>query len=549
MVDANTGNAFDYIIVGAGSAGCVIANRLSQDPNVSVLLLEAGGKDSNPFFRLPMLMGKLFQSGIYNWRYHTEPEQHMNNRELYWPRGKVLGGTSTINGMIYIRGNREDYDRWAQMGLPGWSYDEVLPAFRRSEGHVEREGDYHSGQGELTVCRARSDNPLHNIFVEAGVAAGLPFNDDFNGEVQDGVGRFDFTIRDGKRWSTSYAFLRPVSDRPNLTIVTGAYSEKILIEEGRATGIKARVGSKITSYHANREVILSAGVVNSPQLLLLSGVGPKDELGEHGIKSSVDLPGVGKNLQDHVDCVMSWECTKPVTLHNNLRLDKITWAVVQGMVFGKGMATTFPYEAGAFVKSRADLAAPDIQLHFMPATESTAGLHIPNPFAKKKPVEAEHGFTLRVGPMNPQSRGEITLRSADPKDPPKIFANYLQSDFDIETMIKGIRITRDIIGQEPLAEFRGKELEPGIDCASDEDLTQWLRANAMTTFHPVGTCKMGNDPMAVVDAKLRVHGVQGLRVADASIMPIISTGNTNAPAIMIGEKLAEFIQEEYSHDR
>jgi choline dehydrogenase len=548
MVKQNAATSFDYIIVGAGSAGCVIANRLSQDPNVTVLLLEAGGKDNNPFFRLPMLMGKLFQSGIYNWRYHTEPEPNMDNREMYWPRGKVLGGTSTINGMIYVRGNKHDYDRWAQMGLPGWSYDDVLPAFRKSEGHIQREDDFHNQQGELTICRARSDNPLHDVFVKAGVAAGLPFNDDFNGETQEGVGRFDFTIRDGKRWSTSFAFLRPVMHRPNLTVVTGAHSEKILIQGERATGIEARVGSQTIRYMAKREVILSAGVVNSPQLLLLSGIGPKDELAELGIVSNVDLPGVGKNLQDHVDCVMSWECTKPITLHNDLRFDKISWAVVQGMLFGKGMATTFPYEAGAFLKTRSDLAAPDIQLHFMPATEASAGMHIPNPFAKKQPVEANHGFTLRVGPMNPESRGEITLRSANPADPPKILANYLKSGFDLETMIRGIRMTRDIMRQEPLAAYRGNELEPGIDCASDADLTTWLRAKAMTTFHPVGTCKMGTDAMAVVDARLRVHGVAGLRVADASIMPIISTGNTNAPTIMIGEKLAEFIQEDYAHD-
>lgn len=548
MVKQNATTSFDYIIVGAGSAGCVIANRLSQDPNVTVLLLEAGGKDNNPFFRLPMLMGKLFQSGIYNWRYHTEPEPNMDNREMYWPRGKVLGGTSTINGMIYVRGNKHDYDRWAQMGLPGWSYDDVLPAFRKSEGHIQREDDFHNQQGELTICRARSDNPLHDVFVKAGVAAGLPFNDDFNGETQEGVGRFDFTIRDGKRWSTSFAFLRPVMHRPNLTVVTGAHSEKILIQGERAIGIEARVGSQTMRYMANREVILSAGVVNSPQLLLLSGIGPRDELAELGIESHAELPGVGKNLQDHVDCVMSWECTKPITLHNDLRFDKISWAVVQGMLFGKGMATTFPYEAGAFLKTRSDLAAPDIQLHFMPATEASAGMHIPNPFAKKQPVEANHGFTLRVGPMNPESRGEITLRSANPADPPKILANYLKSDFDLETMIRGIRITRDIMRQEPLAAYRGNELEPGIDCATDEDLTTWLRAKAMTTFHPVGTCKMGTDAMAVVDARLKVHGLAGLRVADASIMPIISAGNTNAPTIMIGEKLAEFIQEDYAHD-
>jgi choline dehydrogenase len=536
---------FDYIIIGAGSAGCVLANRLSADPANKVLLLEAGGRDLNPLFRLPMLMGKLFHSGIYNWHYHTEPEPHLNGRSLYWPRGKVLGGTSTINGMIYVRGNRHDYDRWAQMGANGWSYDEVLPAFLRSETHVQRKDAFHSTEGELTVCRARGWNGLLNVFNEAGEQAGYPLNDDFNGAEQEGFGRYDFTITKGKRCSTAYAFLRPAKSRPNLTIVTRAHTRRILIENGRAIGVEyARKGNVIRA-HANREVILSAGVVNSPQILMLSGIGAADELTQHNIHVVQDLPGVGKNLQDHVDCVMAYECREPVTLYSDLRADKLTWSVIQGMLFGEGITTTFPYEASAFVKSRTDLAAPDIQLHFMPALEKTANLHFPNPF-KKERVEANHGFSLRVGPVNPESRGEIRLRSADPADRPRINANYLQTEFDIRTMIKAIRMTRDIIQQKAFDKYRGKELAPGPAVESDAELIKWLRANAMTTFHPVGTCKMGNDPMSVVDARLKVHGVEGLRVADASIMPIISSGNTNAPAIMIGERAAEFILKEAS---
>jgi choline dehydrogenase len=532
---------FNYVIVGAGSAGCMLANRLSADSSKKVLLLEAGGRDRNPLFRLPMLMGKLFQSGIYNWHYHTEPEPHLNGRSLYWPRGKALGGSSTINGMIYVRGNRHDYDRWAQLGLPGWSYEEVLPAFRRSEGHIQRHDAYHSRDGELTVCRARSSNILHNVFVEAGTQAGHPANDDFNGAEQEGVGKFDFTIRDGKRWSTSFAFLRPVLGRPNLKVETDALTQRVLIENGRAVGVRFSQRGRIREARAEGEVILAAGTVNSPQLLMLSGVGPADELATHGIEVVHDLPGVGKNLQDHVDCVMAWECSKPVSLYGDLRADKLVWSVVQGMLFGSGVVTTFPYEAGAFLKSRAELAAPDIQLHFMPALEKTANLHFPNPLRRRQAVETNHGFTLRVGPVNPESRGEITLRSADPGDKPRIRANYLKSDFDLRTMMAGIRMTREIIAQKAFDPYRGNELAPGPAVESDADLEKWLRATAMTTFHPVGTCKMGNDPMAVVDARLKVHGLEGLRVADASIMPIISSGNTNAPAIMIGERASDFM--------
>ncbi len=531
----------DYVIIGAGSAGCVVANRLSADANNKVLLIEAGGRDRNPLFRLPMLMGKLFQSGIYNWHYHTEPEPHLNGRSIYWPRGKVLGGSSTINGMIYVRGNRHDYDRWAQMGLAGWSYDDVLPAFRRSEGHIERSDGFHNRDGELTVCRARGKNILRDIFVSAGAEAGYPANDDFNGAEQDGFGTFDFTIRDGKRWSTSFAFLRPVMDRPNLSIETNALSNRIVVENGRAVAVEILQNGRKRTIHAAREIILCAGTVNSPQLMLLSGIGPPEEMSEHGIETVHALPGVGKNLQDHVDCVMVYECSKPVSLFKDLRADKLAWSLVEGMVFGRGIATTFPYEAGAFLKSRPGLSAPDIQLHFMPALEKSANLHFPNPFKPKPSVETDHGFTLRVGPVNPESRGEITLRSANPAEAPRIRANYLQSDFDVETMIRGIQLTRDVIGQKAFDPYRGKELAPGPDVCTDAQLTDWLRATAMTTFHPVGTCKMGNDDDAVVDAQLRVRGLDGLRIADASIMPIISSGNTNAPAIMIGERVSDFI--------
>ena len=532
--------SFDYIIVGAGSAGCVLANRLSTDPACSVLLIEAGGKDRNPLFRLPMLMGKLFHSGIYNWRYHTAPVPSLDGRSLYWPRGKVLGGSSTINGMIYVRGNRHDYDRWAQMGLSGWSYDEVLPAFRRSEEHVERDGAFHGTGGELTVCRARGANPLFDVFVEAGRQAGHPVNDDFNGAEQQGIGRYDFTIRRGKRCSVSTAFLRPIRHRRNLAIVTDSLVRRVVVEGDHATGVKVAHGNRALTIRAEREVILCAGTVNSPQLLMLSGIGPGDELRQHGIQVIHELPGVGRNLQDHVDCVLAYACTKPITLYRDLRADRLIRSVAEGMLFGRGVATTFPYEAGAFLKTRPDLLAPDVQVHFMPALESAAKLHFSKPF-RKPPLEETHGFSMRVGPVNPESRGWIGLRSADPAHAPLIQPNYLQDGADCRTTIAGIRMVRDVVAQPAFAAYRGRELAPGDAVQSDAELTAWLRANAMTTFHPVGTCRMGNDKMAVVDGRLAVRGITGLRVADASVMPIIVSGNTNAPAIMIGEKAAEFI--------
>ena len=532
--------AFDYIVVGAGSAGCVLANRLSADPACSVLLVEAGSRDRNPLFRLPMLMGRLFHSGIYNWRYHTEPVPSLGGRTLYWPRGKVLGGSSTINGMVYVRGNRHDYDRWAQMGLAGWSYDEVLPTFRRSEGHVERDDAYHGSGGELTVCRARGDNPLFDAFVEAGREAGWPANDDFNGAEQEGFGRYDFTIRRGKRCSTSTAFLRPVRRRRNLAVMTGCLVRRVVVDGGRASGVEVAQGAETRPIRAEREVILCGGTVNTPQLLMLSGIGPGDALRRHGIPVIHELPGVGRNLQDHVDCVIAYTCAQPVTLYRNLRADRLIGSVIAGLLFGRGFATTFPYEAGAFLKTRADLLAPDIQVHFMPALESTANLHVPTPF-RKTPAEETHGFSLRVGPVNPESRGWIGLRSADPAAPALIQPNYLQDEADCRTTVAGIRMVREVVGQPAFAAYRGAELAPGAAVQSDGELTAWLRANAMTTFHPVGTCRMGQDPMAVVDERLKVHGIDGLRVADASVMPVITSGNTNAAAIMIGEKAAELI--------
>jgi choline dehydrogenase len=533
-------DTFDYIVIGAGSAGCVLANRLSAHRDNSVLLIEAGGYDRHPLVQLPMLMGKLMHSRIYNWQYETEPEPEFGGRKVYWPRGKALGGTSTINGMIYVRGNRHDYDRWAQMGNPGWSYAEVLPYFMKSEGHAQRNGAYHGTNGTLSVCRARGRNPLFDLFVEAGRQAGYPVNDDFNGAEQEGFGRYDFTIRNGKRCSTSRAFLRPVIDRPNLTVATHALTERVLIENNKAVAVDFVEHGRNRRVRAGREIILSAGAVNSPQILMLSGIGDADALKKHGIAVARHLPGVGRNLQDHVDVCLVYEVTRPVTLYSDLRVDRLMRSIVEGFVLGEGIATTFPYEGGAFMKSRPGLDAPDIQAHFMPALEKTANLHWPQLF-KRSAVEENHGITIRIGPVNPESRGHIALKSADPRDPPLIYANYLATEFDKETTVAGVKMMRDVIAQPAFDGLRGKELEPGPANRSDAELKQWLKKAGGTTLHPVGTCKMGAGEDAVVDAELRVHGIAGLRVADASIMPVISSGNTNAPTIMIGEKAADMV--------
>ena len=536
---------YDYIVVGAGSAGCVLANRLSANPEQRVLLLEAGSRDTNYLFRLPMLMGKLMHSGIYNWKYYTQPEAHLDGREVYWPRGRVLGGSSTINGMIYVRGNAADYDGWEQLGLPGWSYEKVLPLFRRSEKHTDRSDDFHGRVGELNVQRARGDNAMFETYVEAGQQAGYAFTDDFNGERQEGFGRYDFTIRNGRRCSAAKAFLEPASARSNLTVVTRAMTTRILMEGTRAVGVEYKQGGRTSRSMAAKEVLLSAGVVNSPQLLMLSGIGDAEHLQRHGIAVVHHLPGVGRNLHDHVDCCLVHSCREPVSLRDNLRMDRVTLGIVQAALFGRGFVTTFPYEAGSFMRSSPSLELPDIQTHFMPATEATANLHWSLLSSSgRENIEQNHGTTIRIGPINPKSRGRIELRSGNPEDPPLIYANYLDDRRDIETTVAGVQLMREVMAKPAFAKVLGRELEPGPAIKSDADIAKWLVDAAMTTLHPVGSCKMGIDDDAVVDAGLKVHGTSGLRVVDASIMPVITRGNTNAPTIMIAEKASDMILEE-----
>lgn len=532
----------DFIVAGAGSAGCVLANRLSADPGIRVVLLEAGGRDWNPLLRVPLMTGVLLRNRHANWSYRTEPEPNLGGRRLFWPRGKVLGGSSAINGMVYTRGLPSDYDGWAQMGLPEWSFDRVLPAFRRSERHHAGASERHGGDGPLPVSRPGTPNPLFEAFVEAGRAAGYPVTDDFNGPEPEGFGRYDFTTFRGERWSTARAFLDPARARPNLRVLTGAHILRVLVERGRAVGVEVEAGGRVGVVRAAREVVLCCGAVNSPQVLMLSGVGPADALRAHGIDVAADSPDVGRNLQDHLLVRVEHACTEPVTLHSITRADRAAAALAQAMVLKTGPASSFPLEAGAFVRSDPALDRPDLQSHFLPGL-SSAAIRIPF-LPVPKPGHRGHGFFANVYQLRPESRGEIVLRSADPKAPPAIRPNYLSSARDRQVLREGARILRRVFAQKPFDRFRGPELSPGPDVTSDAELDAWIARTADTVFHPVGTCRMGADPRSVVDGRLRVRGIDGLRVADASVMPTMPSSNTHAPTMMIAERAAEMILED-----
>ena len=532
---------FDYIIVGAGSAGCVLANRLSEDPDCSVLVLEAGGRDWNPLIHIPLGTGKLVRSRLHGWGYYTEPEPHLDNRELFWPRGKVVGGSSSVNSMIYIRGHPRDYDQWAQLGNPGWSFADVLPYFKRSEGHESRSGVRHGTAGPLTVSRSSSDNPLYKAFVDACLQAGHPPCDDFNGESQHGAGRYDFTIRNGRRCSAAVAYLHPVLDRDNLTLRVRALTRRVLLEGGRAVGIEYLQGGRVKTVRARREVLLSGGALNSPQVLMLSGIGDADDLNAVGIEPKHQLPGVGKNLQDHLDVPVQHACTEPITLHSLVRVDRAAIAMLQAAMFRSGPATSFPAEGGAFVHSRPGLERPDLQWHLLLGLGSKR-VRVPLLSAlNRDPLERE-GFTCRICHLHPDSRGRLTLRSDNPRDRVRIFANYLSADGDLAALRSGVKLAREMFQQAAFDRFKGEELAPGPEVQTDAEIDAWIRSIAETIYHPVGTCKMGVDEMAVVDPELKVRGVEALRVVDASIMPILIGGNTNGPTMMIAEKAADFIR-------
>lgn len=530
---------YDYIVVGAGSAGCVLGARLSEDPTVRVLVLEAGGRDWLPFYRVPMFAGILFRKRYNNWNYETEPEPHLDGRRIAWPRGKVLGGSNQINGMVYTRGHRLDYDTWRQMGCDGWSYDDILPFFRKSEDFQGPDAPHHGKGGPLTVRPGQATAPLYDALVDAGEAAGFARTADFNEPEREGFGRYHFTIRDGQRWTTAQAFLKPAMSRPNLTVRTGCHTTKVAVEQGRATGLHFWHRAQAHEVRATRDIVLSGGAINSPQLLMLSGIGPADHLGDVGVPVVHDLPGVGLNLHDHLVARMQYACHAPVGIYEDLRLDRTAGHVLNALVRRKGFATDFALQGGAFIRTRPELAAPDIQLNFVAAKKPVTHL----PFSKPG-ADDGHGFYAGVHQTVPESRGRLWLSSDNPFAPPRIQANYLATEGDRRTMRDGVRIMRGVFRQPAIAQYIEREMAPGPEIEGDAALDAWIRSVGDTVFHPVGTCKMGIDDNAVVDPRLRVRGVEGLRVADASIMPVINGSNTNAPTIMIAEKAAAMMIED-----
>ena len=538
-------NTFDYVVVGAGSSGCVMANRLSEDGTDTVLILEAGGKDTNMFIHMPSGYSQLVPTkNDNNYGFETEPESTTNNRPLYWPRGKGWGGSSSINAMIYIRGHSYDYDLWRQQGNEGWSYDDVLPYFKKAENfHGDGDEEFHGYEGPLHVKKSdREDDLLLEKFIEAGQQAGFPYTRDFNGKEQEGVSRYEHTINDTsrgpRRWSSAQAYLHPALERENLSNEINVTVDKLIMDGKKVTGIEyINEKGERKSCFANKEVILSAGALGSPLILMRSGIGDPNDITKHGIDLVHELKGVGKNMQDHYGVTSSFYATKPVTLHRSVSWIKTQIAGIKYLLFGTGDASYPPCSGGGFIKSSPEKDLPDTQLHYVSIQGEDQHF--------RTGVTKEHGFSCIAYICRPQSRGYLTLKSADPEDEPLLYPNYLSEEEDVIDLRNALRETRRILMQPAFDEFRGDPVKPGpeINIDDDEELDNWIRENGETLYHPVSTCKMGNDEMSVVDDDLKVHGIDGLRVVDASIMPTLIAGNTNAPAIMIAEKAADLIRQ------
>ena len=526
----------DFVIIGSGSAGGALAARLSEDGKHSVIVLEYGGTDIGPLIQMPAALSYPMNMPRYDWGFRTEPEPHLGGRTLGVPRGKVIGGSSSINGMVYVRGHAGDYDHWAESGAAGWGYADVVPYFKRMENwHPGPHGgdpDRRGKSGPLHVTRGKRDNPLFSAFVEAGKQAGFELTDDYNGEKQEGFGPMEQTVWKGRRWSVANAYLKPALKRPNLDLVK-CYARRVVIENGRADGVEIERGGKIEVVKARREVIVSASSINSPKILLLSGIGPAAQLAEHGIPVAADRPGVGANLQDHMELYIQQASIQPITLYKYWNLFGKGLIGAQWLFFKTGLGASNQFESAAFIRSRAGVKYPDIQFHFIPIAVRYDG----------QAAAEGHGFQAHVGPMRSASRGAVTLRSSDPKDSPRIQFNYMSDPQDWADFRHCIRVTREIFGQKAFDPYRGKEILPGEQYQTDDELDDHIRRHAESAYHPCGTCRMGraDDPMAVVDPELRVIGVDGLRVADSSIFPRITNGNLNAPSIMVGEKGADHV--------
>ncbi|WP_440876619.1 GMC family oxidoreductase [Thalassotalea sp. PLHSN55] len=527
-------NKYDFIIIGAGSAGCVLADKLSQCGRFQVCLLEAGSKDKHWSIHLPIGIVDLIKNKQLNWQFNSAPEPSQNNRRIFNPRGKTLGGSSSINAMLYTRGQKQDYDHWAALGNSGWSFEEVLPYFRATQHQERGECKYHGVHGPLNVSESRSKPEIHDQFIQAAHEAGFRLNNDFNGENQEGVGYYQVTQKNGKRCSAAKAFLTPNLQRKNLTVITNALVKRLIIEDKKVIGVCYKSKGKTYQINANKEVLLSAGAFNSPQILLLSGIGPEAELAQHNIELVHCLDGVGENLQDHVDVIS-------VIRHHKSELlayrPKAAWwftkEAYKYIANKRGLLTSSVAESGGFIKSHPSLSRPDLQLHFIPAAFDDHG--------RNHKMLCNYGIALHACLLRPKSRGKVSLYGSSPSLHPKISLNMLSDPYDLNVMVQAVKICRNILAQQPLAENNGQEIFPGNQCQNDEQLAEFVKNKANTIYHPVGTCKMGNDEMAVVNHELKVHGLTGLRVIDASIMPTLISGNTNAPTIMIAAKAADLI--------